>query len=413
MKPFDGRNIRVVITGLGAITPIGIGKEEFWEAAIHGQSGVAKIRSFDCSLFKSQRGCEVKNFNYENYSVPNGNIAMGRGSQFGLAAAKMALDDAGLSTDEIDAKSIGVSIGTTGGEIQILENIVNSLAADPDRDKLDKGLFPLFPCNVIPGNIARAFRIRGPHFFFPNACAAGNYAISYASDLIRMGKARIMIAGGVDPFSRMAFTGFCRLNTVSAGVCRAFDKNRKGLILGEGAGMIVLESHEQAIKRKARIYAELLGYGVSCDSFHVTSPNPDGSGMIAAMRRALDDAGLTPGDVDYISAHGTGTIINDKVETLAIRTLFKEHAEKLMVSSIKGMIGHTMGAASAIEAVICTLAAYENIVPPTIHYETKDPECDLDYVPNAMRKAVVNIAMSNAFAFGGNNTSLIIGKYEG
>jgi 3-oxoacyl-[acyl-carrier-protein] synthase II len=220
-----------------------------------------------------------------------------------------------------------------------------------------------------------------------------------------------MIAGGVESFSKIAFTGFCRLNLVSPDVCRPFDKNRKGLILGEGAGIMILEGLENAKKRNAVIYGEVLGYGISCDGYHVTAPEPSGYGMIHAMKEALTNAKTALDQVNYINAHGTGTIANDKIESLAIRSLFKNHADSIAISSIKSMIGHTLGAASAIEAITCALSVRHDIIPPTIHYETKDAACDLDYVPNVMREKIVNVSVNNAFAFGGNNTSLVIAKY--
>lgn len=409
----NNSDVRVVITGLGIVSPIGIGKDKFWQAAISGKCGVRVIESFDSAGFKNHRGCEVKEFNRETVPILSRISHVGKASQFAAAAVKMAVDDAAIPAEDIGEMRCGISLGTTGGEIQVLEKVYNSLADGRAREKIDKQLFPLFPCNVISANVASLFNIKGPNMIFPNACAAGNYAIGYASDLIRRGRVDLMIAGGVELLSKVTFTGFCRMNAVAPDLCRPFDKNRKGLILGEGAGILVLESLKSALARKARIYAEILSCGISCDSFHVTSPDPSGKGMVSAMEKALSGTGLKPEDIDYISAHGTGTPVNDKIETIAVKKLFKNHAYKLLISSIKGTIGHTMGAASAIEAVTCALVVSSNFVPPTINFETKDPDCDLDYVPNVKKQGKINIAMNNAFAFGGENTSLILRKYPG
>lgn len=406
---------RVVITGLGIISPIGTGKDKFWQAAISGKCGVGVIESFDSTELRIHRGCEVKDFSWEEFSIPGKKSHMGKASQFAAAATKMCLDDAAVPGDDIENIRVGIALGTTGGEIQVIEKICESFnnSNDYHKDEIDKTCFSLFPCHVITANVARIFKIKGPNVIFPNACAAGNYAIGHAYELIRQGKVDLMIAGGVELFSRITLTGFCRMHAVAPDLCQPFDKNRRGIILGEGAGIVILESLERALSRKARIYAEILGWGLSCDSFHVTSPDPSGQGMIAAMEQAMKNAGVKPGDIDYINAHGTGTQVNDKIETAAIRKLFKHHADHLPVSSIKSMIGHTMGAASAIEAVTCALVVSRNVVPPTIHLETKDPDCDLDYVPHVKREVKIDIAMNNAFAFGGENTSLILAKYTG
>jgi 3-oxoacyl-[acyl-carrier-protein] synthase II len=405
------KDTRVVITGLGVISPIGIGKNIFWTHLISGQCGIGDITSFDCSGYKMKHGCEVKSFTLNEDSHADPYVRMGRSSQFAIAATAMAIEDSGIDIDGINSKHVGISIGTAGGEILVGEHIYDKIYQGSGRLTEVKKVFAQFPCEVILANIVHKFGIQGECSIFPTACSAGNYAIGHAYDLIRSGRMSVMIAGGVESFSKIAFTGFCRLNLVSPDVCRPFDKNRKGLILGEGAGIMILEGLENAKKRNAVIYGEILGYGISCDGYHVTAPEPSGYGMIHAMKEALTNAKTALDQVNYINAHGTGTIANDKIESLAIRSLFKNHADSIAISSIKSMIGHTLGAASAIEAITCALSVRHDIIPPTIHYETKDAACDLDYVPNVMREKIVNVSVNNAFAFGGNNTSLVIAKY--
>ncbi len=403
---------RIVITGIGAITPVGSGTDAFWVAVLAGESGVGDVTCFDTSLHKVHKGCEVKDFDYHDYT-DNGAVGkVGRGSQLAVAATKIALDDSQLDLDKVDPARIGVSIGTTGGEIQILEKI-DLLRHKDEEDKIDSEQFLLHPCNNIPANIARVFGFKGPNTIIPTACAAGNYAIGYACDLIKMGRVDFMFAGGSDPFSKVAFTGFSRLAAIAPDVCRPFDKNRKGMMIGEGAAMLLLESLDSARSRGVDIYAEIIGYGLSCDGYHITIPHPEGNGVISCINRALQDARVNPEDIQYISAHGTGTVANDKAETISIKKVFGEHAGKLMVSSIKSMLGHTMGAASAIETIACALTVKQDKVPPTTNYETQDPECDLDYVPNVSRDHRVDIALNTAYAFGGNNSCLVVKKFLG
>ena len=403
---------RIVITGVGVISPIGNQKDVFWDALISGTSGVSEVKAFDTSVFKVHKGCEVKGFKYDNYSGNGSSREIGKASQFAIAAAKLAIEDSNVGLNNIDPERAGVSIGTTAGEIQILEK-VNYVRHEKGDDSVDPGLFLKHPCVNMPSNISIEFGFKGPSTIIPTACAAGNYAIGYACDLIKLGRADIMLAGGSDVFSKVAFVGFSRLNAIAPDICQPFDKDRKGLLVGEGAGMLVLESLEGALARNANIYAEILGYGLSCDGYHITIPHPEGDGVTSAMEKALESAKIKPEDVQYVSAHGTGTVANDKAETISIKKVFGEHAKRLAISSIKSMLGHTMGAASAIEAIACALAIKEGVVPPTINYKTKDPECDLDFVPNVKREMQVDIAMNNAYAFGGNNSSLILKKVTG
>ncbi len=405
-------NKRIVITGMGVISPIGNKKDAFWNALISGTSGVSEVTSFDTSPFKVHRGCFVKDFNYDDYVSNGSSREIGKGSQFAIAAAKLAIEDSNIGLNNIDPERAGVSIGTTAGEIQILEK-VNYVRHEKGADSVDPDLFLSHPCVNMPSNISIEFGFKGPSTIIPTACAAGNYAIGYACDLIKLGRTDIMLAGGSDPFSKVAFVGFSRLNAIAPDICQPFDKNRKGLLVGEGAGMLVLESLEGALARNANIYAEILGYGLSCDGYHITIPHPEGNGVTSAMEKALKSARIKPEDVQYMSAHGTGTVANDKAETISIKKVFGEHAKNLAISSIKSMLGHTMGAASAIEAIACALSIKEGVVPPTVNYETKDPECDLDFVPNVKREMPVDIAMNNAYAFGGNNSSLILKRFTG
>ncbi|HUI93057.1 MAG TPA: beta-ketoacyl-[acyl-carrier-protein] synthase family protein [Chitinivibrionales bacterium] len=408
------KNDRAVVTGLGVVSPIGTGVEAFWNAACKGTNGIAPLTSFDTTGFRTSVGAEVKDFSAGSFLAPSQVSSMGRSSQFAVAASKMALADAGLDIAKHDPYRTGVSFGTTMGEPQVLEEGIERLyGATGSADALPEDLPRKYPCGVISANVASALGACGPVIMIPTACAAGNYAIGYAHDLIRRGMADVVIAGGSDPISKIAFTGFNRLLATAKECCRPFDKNRDGMAVGEGAGSLVLESLSHAKKRGAKIYAEVLGYGLGCDAFKMTIPDPSGSGGILALTTALAHANIGPDAVDYVSAHGTGTEENDRTETLIIKTVLGERAKSVPVSSLKSMIGHTMGAASAIEAAACCLTMSHGVILPTINYRTPDPECDLDYVPNAARSASINIAVSNAYAFGGNTSSLVLGRFKG
>jgi 3-oxoacyl-[acyl-carrier-protein] synthase II len=398
---------RVVITGLGVVSSIGIGKDLFWESVVNGRSGISKVTSLDTAEFKHHYGGEVREFNAEKFILKKKIRFLGRASQLAIAASALALEDAKVSYKEIPGRRLGVIIGTTTGERpleELLEAWAKSGLKDIDRRKILQS-----SVNNISNNVGIQFKAMGLNYLIPTACAAGNYAIGYGFDLIRKGELDFVLAGGSDAFSRVAFTGFQRIYAMAPERCQPFDKNRKGMLLGEGAGILFLESLQSAIKRGSEIYAEILGYGLSCDAYHATIPHP--AGIIKAMEKALWESGLSYGSVDYISAHGTGTAMNDKVESQAIKSVFKERYKEVAVSSIKSMLGHTMGAASAIEAAACCLGIKNDIAPPTINYETPDPECDIDCVPNVARKKKINVALNNAFAFGGNNSCLVLKKY--
>ncbi|MEX1129613.1 MAG: beta-ketoacyl-[acyl-carrier-protein] synthase family protein [Vicinamibacterales bacterium] len=397
----------VVVTGIGVVTSVGIGVDPFWQNLLAGQSGIGRVESFDTSRYAVHLGGEVKNFIPADFvqTMPPDSVA--RASQLAIAAARLALTDAGLTADAIEPAMAGVSLGTTSGEPEMIERF-DDMELAGSRDSIGPEFIGRYPCHVIAAHVASELGFRGPNVVLPTACAAGNYAIAHALDTLRYGGADVMLAGGSDAFSRITYTGFARLGAIAPERVQPFDKLRKGMIPGEGAAVLVLESLERATARGARIYAEVAGYGLTCDAHHMTAPQGDGASR--AMQLAMADAGIAPGDVGYISAHGTGTAVNDRVETAAVKQAFGDAAYGVPMSSIKSMLGHTMGAASAIEAAVCALAVRDDRVPPTVNFETPDPDCDLDYVPNAARNHPVEVAMNNAYAFGGNNASVIFRK---
>jgi len=409
MKRVSNSGRKVVITGLGIISSIGIGKADFWTSLIAGKSGISPIEAFDTSAYERHFGGEVKNFRAEEFIDKRKLKHMGRASQLALAAARLALDDAGLNIKKSDKEKAGVCVGTTMGEAQILEKM-DKLWVDKGEKLVDYKTVILFPTYSIVANLANELQLKANSFMFANACSAGNYSIGYAFDLIRSNKADIMLAGGVDAFSRVNLVGFSRLYAMAPEVCRPFDLNREGMLVGEGAGVLLLETLDSALKRKATIYAEVLGYGLSCDAYHMTAPKEEG--IVECMKRAIKETDIKIEDVDYISAHGTGTVQNDKTECSAIKKVFGSRYKEIPVSSIKSMLGHTMGAAAAIEAIACCLTIKEGEIAPTINYQTPDPECDIDCVPNEARKKEVKIALNNSYAFGGNNASLVLRKLE-
>jgi 3-oxoacyl-[acyl-carrier-protein] synthase II len=398
---------RVVVTGLGVVSSVGIGGESFWNAIIRGKSGISKVSSIDTKDFRCHYAGEIKNFEPESF-IPKRRVAfLGRSSQLAIAATSLALGDAKVPLKYINKKRVGVLIGTTMGE-KPLEDSIDEWVLN-GIDTISKTRIIQSTANNISSSIANHFKLHGPNYLIPTACAAGNYAIGYGFDLIRKGDLDCAIVGGADAFSKLAFTGFQRVYAMAPEKCQPFDKNRKGMLVGEGAGILVLESLESARNRDSTIYAELLGYGLSCDAYHMTASQIEG--IEKAMSKALKDAEIRPDEVDYINAHGTGTQSNDKTECAAIEKVFNSSASSLSVSSIKSMLGHPMGAASAIEALACSIMVKENIIPPTINFETPDPNCNIDCVPNKAKKKRVNIALNNGFAFGGNNSCLVIKKY--
>lgn len=401
----------VVVSGIGVVTAIGSGRATFWANLLDGRSGIGAVTAFDTSLFPVHSGAEVRDFDAAPYVRRLRPDAIGRASQFAIAAAGFAISDGALDLSGIDRRRVGIAVGTTSGEPHFIEALDDALIAGAP-EQTAATFVRRYPSHMIAGHVAAEFQLGGVAITVPTACAAGNSALAFASEAIRSGAADAMLAGGADVFSRITYTGFSRLGAIAPERCQPFDRHRKGMIPGEGAAMLLLEAEEHARARRVRPYAEIAGYGLSCDAHHMTSGHPAGDGVVRAMEMALQSAGLQPEDVSYISAHGTGTPVNDRLETLAIKRVFRHTAYGIPVSSIKSMLGHAMGAASAIEAAACALAVATDWVPPTMHLEERDPVCDLDYVPNAARKHCVNVAMNNAYAFGGNNSSLLLRKYE-
>ncbi len=401
---------RVVVTGLGLVTPLGVGTVATWTGLLEGRVATGPVRSFDAARYRVDRGAEIEDFRPGEHLRRLRPAAAGRASQLAAVAARLALADAGLEDESAaDARvprpeRCGVAMGTTSGEPAEIERFDDAWVAGAPGD----AEFVLrYPCHVIAQNVAREVGYRGPVAMLPNACAAGNYAVACASELLRSGRADRMLAGGADIFSRITYSGFARLGAVAPDLCRPFDRERKGMIPGEGAAVLVLEPLDLARARGAKIYAEVAGYGLSCDAHHMTGAHPSGDGALRAMALALAGAGATAADVSYVSAHGTGTPANDRVEAIAIQRLFGENAAATPVSSIKSMIGHTMGAASAIEAAVCALAVHHGWIPPTANFAAADEDCALDFVPNVARRHPVSLAMNNAYAFGGSNASVL------
>jgi 3-oxoacyl-[acyl-carrier-protein] synthase II len=399
--------MKVVVTGLGVVSSIGIGKDKFWKNLIAGKSGITQVSSFNTEGYRTHRAAEIKDFIPLDFMKEPGK--KGRASQFLLAAFSMALKDSGLSLSDIPKDEVSVIAGTTMAEAQALEEL-NKVLVFEGVDKIDKSMVFKYPACNIPDSACLQYGLAGISVMIPTACSAGNYAVGFAYDLLKQDRAKVAFACVSDSFSRVGFSGFNRLLSMSPDICRPFDRNRKGMIIGEGAAVLLLEKEEDANARGASIYAEVLGYGLSCDASTMTAPSLEGVRMV--MERAIKNSGINKGEVDYISAHGTGTISNDKIESQAIKEVFGRGYKKIPASSIKSMIGHTMGSASAMEAVSCCLTIKDSLIPPTINYETHDPECDIDCVPNEARRKKVNIAINNSYAFGGNNCCVVFKKYE-
>ncbi len=409
---------RVVITGMGAITPLGNDVETFWRNVVAGRSGVGPITLFDASAMKTRIAAEVKGFDPEAWFGRKEARRMDRYAQFALAATQQALQDARLDPAHVDRERVGVILGTgIGGIGALVQGVETLMTRGPDR--ISPFMVPMMLADTAPGLIAIVYGFRGPNMAVVTACASGTNAIGEAVNLIRRGDADVVIAGGAEaailPVAVAAFNVMGAISTRNEEPERAsrpFDRTRDGFVMGEGAGILILERLEHARARGARIYAEVVGYGTSADAYHITAPLENGEGAALAMRRALADAGLSPRDIDYINAHGTSTPLNDKSETQAIKAVFGEAAYDVPISSTKSMIGHLLGAAGAVEAIVCIRAITDGVIPPTINYEHPDPECDLDYVPNVARRKPVRTAMSNSFGFGGHNACVIFRRYE-
>lgn len=410
---------RVVVTGLGAVTPVGNDVPTLWASLLAGRSGVGPITAFDASGLKTRIAAAVKDFDPEVAMNRKDARRADRFTQFAFAAAAEAIQDAHLDLEHEDLSRIGVFIGSGVGGIQTLLDQQDVLRSRGAR-RISPFLIPSMLVNTASGHIAIHFGLRGPNLAVVSACATGTDTIGSAFDLIRLGRVDVMVAGGSEaPICELAVAGFENMGALSAHnaeperASRPFDAHRDGFVIGEGAAVLVLESLDHAQRRGARIYGEILGYGNSEDAYHITAPREDGLGAAEAMSVALQQAGVAPDAVDYINAHGTSTALNDAGETNAIKHVFGDHARRVPISSTKSMMGHLLGAAGAAEAVVCLKVLNEGIIPPTINYETPDPVCDLDYVPNVPRRADVRVAMSNSFGFGGHNSVLVFGWMNG
>jgi 3-oxoacyl-[acyl-carrier-protein] synthase II len=411
---------RVVVTGMGAVTPLGTGVEKFWEGLMAGRSGVRRITQFDATNFPTQIAGEVPDFDVTQY-VANAKEArrLGRFSQFAIAACKQAVEMSGLKVTPENAERVGVYIGSGMGALGVIEE-QNAVLAAKGPDRVSPFTVPLMIPNMASGNVAIALGAKGPNVCTVSACASGSHAVGDAFKLLQRGDADVMVAGGAESvITPLGIASFASAKTLSSRndapekASRPFDHERDGFVMGEGAGAIVMETLEHALARGATIYAEVVGYGLTADAYHMTAPPADGEGLVRAMRIALKDAGLKPEDVDYINAHGTSTPLNDRVETAAVKEVFGPRAYQLPLSSIKSMIGHLLGAAGGVEAVATVLTIHRGMLPPTINQEVPDPDCDLDYVPNQARKQAVDVAMSNNLGFGGHNASVIFRAYKG
>lgn len=396
--------------------------KDFWESIINGRSGAGPLTAFDCSRFPSQIAAEVKDFEATKYVTPKQARRLDPFVKFAIGAAKMAVEDSGLDIEKIAREKAGVYIGSGIGGLHTVEAEYRKyLDGGQDPSRISPFLIPMLIVNIASGMVSIEIGFKGPNSAAVTACATASHSIGDAFKIIQRGDADIMACGGSEAATtHMGFGGFCALRALSTrnddpkGASRPFDKDRDGFVMGEGAGVVVLEELEHAKKRGAKIYCEMAGYGMTGDAYHMTAPDPCGDGAIRAMQTALNDAELNPEDVDYINAHGTSTQLNDKMETAAIKAAFGDHAKgKLVVSSTKSVTGHLLGATGAVELIACAKAIENGIVPPTINYETPDPDCDLDYVPNNAREMNVNVALSNSLGFGGHNATLIVKKFNG
>ncbi|MGE5484408.1 MAG: beta-ketoacyl-ACP synthase II [Ignavibacteriales bacterium] len=407
---------RVVVTGMGAVTPVGIGVKEMWDSLVSGRSGVGRISRFDASGYDTCIAAEVKDFDPGAMIDRKEAKRMDRFTQFGVVSAGMALEDAGLSSG-LHPDRTGVVFGTGIGGMETFDQQFRVLI-EKGPGRVSPFFIPMMISNMAAANIAMRFGLKGPNTTLTTACCASAHSVGDAFEVIRRGDADVMVAGGSEaPVTPIAVAGFCSMKAMStrndepSKAIRPFEKGRDGFVMGEGGGMVVLESLEHARSRGARILAELAGYGQSADAYHITAPPPDGDGAVRAMTAALRDAKMRPDAIDYINAHGTSTPLNDRIESLAIKRVFGEDARRLMVSSTKSMTGHLLGAAGIVELIACVQSIVNEVVPPTVNYEEPDPECDLDYVPNKARAARVNAAMSNSFGFGGQNVCLIVKRF--
>lgn len=409
---------RVVITGIGVISPIGTGKQEYFDGLKEGKCGVDYITRFNTEGFETKIAAEVKDFDPARYMDKKESRRMDRFTQYAVAATKMAVEDAELNIESVDNNRFGVCIGSGIGGMETFEAQYDILKEKGPR-RVSPFMIPMMISNIAVGNISIAFNAKGPNTTIVTACASSTNAIGEAFKTIQRGAADIMISGGAEAsITRLSLAGFNAMKALStrnedpATASRPFDKDRDGFIMGEGAGILIIEELDHAIKRGGRIYGEIVGYGATGDAYHITAPDPDADGAYRAMLLAIQDAGIEADEIDYINAHGTSTDLNDRLETLAIKRLLGNKAYKVAISSTKSMTGHLLGAAGAIEAIACLMAINEGIIPPTINYTTPDENCDLDYVPNKAREMEVKYALSNSLGFGGHNATILLKKYE-
>lgn len=410
---------RVVVTGMGAVTPIGLGAKEFWENSLAGKSGAGNITSFDASQYDTKIACEVKGFNPIDFMDKKASNRMDLFTQYAIACAEMAVKDAALDLEKVDRNKVGVVFGSGIGGMWTWHRQMQTVYETGGPHRISPFFVPMMIADIAAGYISMRFQVKGPNYATTSACATSSHAVADAFMLIQRGNAEVVFTGGSEAaICPMGVGGFNAMKALSTRndepekASRPFDAERDGFVMGEGGGMLVLEELHHALNRGARIYAEIAGIGLTADAYHITAPAPGGEGAMRSMRLCLDDAGLKPEDVDYINAHGTSTPFNDKSETQAIKSVFGEHAYKLLVSSTKSMTGHLLGAAGAVEAIAAVLATTHDTVPPTINYQHPDPECDLNYVPNTPQKKTINVAISNTFGFGGHNASLVFKKYR-
>jgi 3-oxoacyl-[acyl-carrier-protein] synthase II len=408
---------RVVVTGLGAITPLGLDVDSFYQGLLEGKSGITRIEAFDTEKYTCKIGGEIKDFDATNYMDPKAARRNDRFVHFAFAACKEAVARAGLDMDQEDPDRVGVFIGSGIGGMDTIEKNCRKLIEGGPR-KVSPFMIPALISNMASGVIGIELGAMGPNFSIVSACATGAHAIGESLKTLRLGEADVMIAGGSEAtITGLSYSGFCSMKAMTtnnddpAHASRPFDANRDGFVMGEGAGVLVLESLKHAQKRGAEILCELVGYGASCDANHITAPHPEGKGLIGAMKRAMTSGKVNTGEIDYINAHGTSTPYNDKFETLAVKSLFGEHSKSLPMSSTKSMTGHLLGAAGGVESVACVRMLQTGNIVPTMNYQTPDPDCDLDYVPNEAREAKLSVAMSNSLGFGGQNASLIFKAY--
>ena len=410
---------RVVITGLGIISPVGNDVPSFWNSLKTGKGGVGPLTSFDPAQFDSRIAAEVKGFDPGLYGMdPKEARRTAKFVQYAVAASKQAVESSGMDLNKENKDRIGVLIGSGIGSLYVIEE-EHKIMLSKGPSRMSPFLIPMLIVNEASGFVGITFGLKGPNLCVATACASGSHAIGDAFRILERGDADVMIAGGTEScIVPTAVGGFCALRALSkrnndpGKASRPFDRDRDGFIMAEGCGLVVMETLEHANKRKANIIAEMSGFGMTCDAYHITAPDPDGEGAARAMSLALADAGLKPEEVDYINAHGTSTKLNDKIETLSMKRAFGAHAKKVMVSSTKSMTGHLLGAAGGVEFVACCLAIRDGVVPPTINYEYPDPDCDLDYVPNTARESKVKVCMSNSLGFGGHNASLVVKNFK-